>query len=440
MRYKELNIDDILEIKKNNLPLSKEDIDFIVLSYNMGKINDAKIMDFMRLIQVDNFSYEETYYLADALARTGEMWDLSSKQGLVVDKISIGSFSDATTLIFMSILASLGVKNIKLLSKKYGNFNNSLDRFNLFKGFNAKISEAEFLNKLNELSAGLYEDENKIAPADARIYALSKKYGITSIPLTAASILARRFAMGANVLVFDVKTGEGAMFESEEYATTLGKYLVETAKLAGVNAVSLITNLDEPLGSSIGVRAEVEEVLMSLRSDKSIYGSKLLEVARELVIVALMTAGVTDSRLMAGKMFDEAIESGKALDKFKEIITSYGGEYLDFKHTPDKLLDGVTVSYICAKEDGYVNNIIISNIINSYVKLSSGGNRKKDENAGIVLLVSEGDKIEKQTKLARVFYNIDNTKFTQTISDIRNSIKINQTKPQTTRTVYKVIV
>ena len=110
-----MNIDDILEIKQNNLPLTKEEIDFIISSYNVGKISDAKIMDFIRLVKNDNFSYEETFYLADALARTGKRFDLSAKQGLVVDKISIGMFSDATTLIFMSILSSLGIKNIKLI-------------------------------------------------------------------------------------------------------------------------------------------------------------------------------------------------------------------------------------------------------------------------------------------------------------------------------------
>lgn len=435
-----MNIDDILDIKKNNLPLSKEEIDFIILSYNMGKISDAKIMDFMRLITVENFSYEETYYLADALARTGEMWDLASKQGLVVDKISIGSFSDATTLIFMSILASYDVKNIKLLSKKYGNFNNSLDRFKLFKGFDAKIDENQFLNKLAQLSAGLYEDENKIAPADARMYALSKKFNIKSIPLTAASILARRLAMGANVLIFDVKTGEGAMASSEEHATTLATYLVEGAKLAGLSAASLITNLDQPLGVSVGVRSEVEEVLASLRSDKSMYGSKLLEVAKELVIVALMTAGITDSRIEAGNMFDEAIETGRALDKLKEIVTSYGGEYTDFKHTSEKLLGGVTISYICSKIDGYVSDIVISKLVDSYKKLASRDGKNKDENAGIVLLVREGDKIEKHTKIARVFYNINNNNFTSTIADIRNAIVISESKPQNTKTVYKVVI
>ena len=438
MRYRNLNIDDILEIKKNNIELSKEEIDFIIFSYKMGKINEAKILDFLRLIKDDNFSYEETYYLADAIARTGEMFELASKQGLVVDKISIGSFSDATTLIFMSVLASLNVKNIKLLSKEYGNFNNSFDRFKLFEGFNAKIDQYSFLRRLSKSSAGLLEDDGNIAPVDLKFYQLSKKYNISSVPLLASSILARRFAMGANVLIFDVKTGEGSLIDSVAKADLLASYLVECSKLAGKEAVSLITNLDQPLGSAIGVRCEVEEVLTCIRSDKNLYGSKLLEVARELVIVALMAAGITYNRIDAGKMFDDAIETGAARDKLKEIIRVYDGEFVDFKHTADKLLSGTTVSYVCSKQSGYVSDIVISKIIDSYKKLSLL-NEEKDLNAGIVLLVSEGDKVEKGDKLARVFYNIENLNYFSTIADIRDSIAISEEKKIVNKTIYKVI-
>ncbi len=435
-----MNINDILEIKQNNIPLSKEEIDFIISSYQSGKINDAKILDFMRVIKEDNFSVEETFYLADALARTGEMWDLSSKQGLIIDKISIGSFSDATTLVFMSVLAALGVKNIKLLSERYGTFNNSLHRFGLFKGFNAKISQNEFLNKLNELSAGLYQDESKIAPVDEKMYTLAKKYHISSIPLTAASILARKFAMGANVFIFDVKTGEGSSFATEERAQLLGKYLVEGAKLGGVTAVSLITNSDEPLGASIGLRCEVEEVLSGLRSDKSLYGAKLLEVAKELTVLALITAGVAAGRIEASKMFDSTIDDGSALNKFREIIVSYGGEYMDFNSTADQLLIGVAVSYITAKSSGYVSDIVINDVIQSYLKLSNSGKKDFDKNAGIVLLVREGDKIEKDKKIARIFYSIDNKSFCNTLSDIRKSIVIQEGKPSMKKTIYKVVL
>lgn len=435
-----MNITEILDQKKNNHSLSKEEISFIISSYNRGKINDAKMLDFLRIIDVDNFSYEETFYLADAIARTGEMLNIKNKVGEVVDKHSAGSYSDATTLIFMSVLAAIGVKNVKSLSSVYGEFNNSLDRLNLFKGFSAKISNDELIKNIENVGAAVFEENEDFAPVDKRIYRLCKKFRIESIPLTTASILCKKIATGASTLVFDVKTGEGAMFNSEIYAETLAKYLVNCASLAGFKASSVITNLDQPLGSSIGLRVEVEEALSVLRSEKSLYSSKLLEVAKELVINALLLSEKASNRPDASKMFENAISSGMALDKFRELINTYGGEYVDFKHTPDKLLDGVTVSYLCSPINGYINDIVISRVISAFENLHGYKSKNIDNNAGIVLLVGEGDKIEEGAKLARIFYNIKNKNFASTINMLRDSIEIRQAKPQQKKIFYKVIV
>jgi len=270
-----MNITEIVEQKKNNQSLSKEEISFVISSYNSGKINDAKMLDLLRIIDVDNFSYEETYYLADAIAKTGKMLNIKKELGEVVDKHSAGSYSDATTLVFMSVLAAIGVKNVKSLSNVYSEFNNSLDRLNLFTGFSAKISKSKLIEIIENVGAGVIEEDEDFAPVDKRLYKLCKKFRIESIPLTAASILCKKIATGASTLVFDVKTGEGAMFSSEIYAETLAKYLVESSKLAGFKASSVITNLDQPLGSSVGLRVEVEEALSVLRSEKSLYSSKL---------------------------------------------------------------------------------------------------------------------------------------------------------------------
>lgn len=435
-----MNITEIVDEKKNNHNLSKEEISFVISSYSRGKINDAKMLDLLRIIDVDNFSYEETYYLADAIARTGNMLDIKKQLGEVVDKHSAGSYSDATTLIFMSVLAAIGLKNVKSLSSVYGEFNNSLDRLNLFSGFSAKISKAKLAEIIENVGAGVFEETDGFAPVDKRIYNLCKKFRIESIPLTAASILCKKIATGASTLVFDVKTGEGAMFKSEIYAETLAKYLVESAKMAGFKASSVITNLDQPLGSSVGLRVEVEEALSVLRSEKSLYSSKLLEVAKELVINALLLSEKATNRPDASKMFEEAISSGLALDKFRELIKAYGGEYVDFKHTPDKLLDGVTVSYLCSSNTGYISDIVISRVVGAFENLQGINQRSIDKNAGIVLLVGEGDKIDEGGKIARIFYNIKNKNFASTINILRDAIEIRQTKPQQRKIFYKVIV
>lgn len=434
-----MNISEILEQKQNGLSLSKEEISFIILSYYQGKLNEAKMLDFLRLIDENNFSYEETFFLADALAKTGRKLDIKKDVGFVIDKHSAGEFSDASTLIFMSVLASLGVKNVKSLSDVYGSFNNSLDRLRLFDGFDARISRDRLVQIINKTNAGVIEEDD-FALVDKKLYILAKKFNINSIPFTAASILAKKIATGASALVFDVKTGEGAMFQSEIYAETLAKYLVESAKLAGFLVSSVISNLDQPLGSSVGLRVEVEEALSVIRCEKSLYASKLLDVSKELVINALILSDPTILRPDAAKLFDDAINSGTALNKFREIISEYGGEFVDFKHTPEKLLDGIHVSYLSANKSGYVNDIVISRVFNAYMNLAFRNGKLKDENAGIVLMVGEGDKISEGDKIARIFYHIDNKKFSESVTMLKKAFRISQSKPQQRKILYKVII
>lgn len=434
-----MNISEILEQKQNGLSLSKEEISFIILSYYQGKLNEAKMLDFLRLIDENNFSYEETFFLADALAKTGRKLDIKKDVGFVIDKHSAGEFSDASTLIFMSVLASLGVKNVKSLSDVYGSFNNSLDRLRLFDGFDARISRDRLVQIINKTNAGVIEEDD-FALVDKKLYILAKKFNINSIPFTAASILAKKIATGASALVFDVKTGEGAMFQSEIYAETLAKYLVESAKLAGFLVSSVISNLDQPLGSSVGLRVEVEEALSVIRCEKSLYASKLLDVSKELVINALILSDPTILRPDAARLFDDAINSGTALNKFREIISEYGGEFVDFKHTPEKLLDGIHVSYLSANKSGYVNDIVISRVFNAYMNLAFKNGKLKDENAGIVLMVGEGDKIYEGDKIARIFYHIDNKNFSESVTMLKKAFRISQSKPQQRKILYKVII
>lgn len=435
-----MNINEIVEEKKKGLSLSKEEIDFLIFSYNNGKISDSKMIDFMRIVNESNFSYEETYYLANALARTGTMYNIFSKVGFTVDKHSAGSMSDPATLVFMSVLASIGVKNVKVLSSEFGDYGNTLDRFKVFNGFNAKISEKELKNKIEKHGVGVIEDTGQIAPADKRLYRLRKKYNITSTPLVASSILAKKIAMGATALIYDVKTGEGAIVPSVSYANTLAEYLVNSSKLAGFLVACVITNLNQPLGSSLGVKVEIEEALAILKSERALYDSKLLDVSRELVIMALILSKVAEGRSEANKMFEEAITSGRALDKFKEIVNAYGGRFDDIYSGEHSLLEGVAISYIVANDDGYVEDVVISKLMDGYLTLSNKTNNTSDKNAGIVLLVREGMKVDKGEKIARIFYSIDNENFFNSVSKIKESIVLSKTKPNIHKVFYKVIV
>ena len=435
-----MNINEIIEEKKNGLTLTKEEINFIVKNYQKLRISDAKMIDFMNEINESNFSYEETFYLAEALAQTGEILNIKNDVDFVIDKHSAGNISDPTTLIFMAVMATLGVKNVKVLSGSYGDFGSSLQRFKFFKGFNAKITKNELVKIINKIGFGVLEESGQIAPIDKKLYTLRKKHKITSIPLIAASILAKKIATGVNAIVFDVKTGEGAIYKTESFSLTLAKYLVNVSKLAGINAVGVVTNLDQTLGSSIGPREELEEAINVLRCERSLFGAKLLDVARELVVVALMLTKRAKGRSEASEMFDYAINSGLALDKFRELILHCGGEYEDFKHSAQRLLSGVAVSYITSNESGYINDVVLDKLINSYKHLSRGNGDYYDANAGVVMMVREGTKVNYGDKLMRVFYSIDNEFFCSSVEELKSSIVISKTKPSTHNVFYKVII
>jgi len=431
-----VDINEIINKKTKNNSLSKEEIFFVVSSYNNSKINDAKMIEFMNVVNENNFSYEETYYLAEALADTGIRLNISEKVGFVVDKHSAGSVSDPVSLLFMSILAALDIKNVKVLSKDFGDYGNSLSRFKMFKNFSAKISEEELCDNIKSIGVGLYEEVGQIAPLDKKLYKLRKKANIQNIPFISASILAKKLATGASAYIFDVKTGEGAILPDEQFAYTLAEFLVNTSKIAGVPAVSVVTNCNQPLGCCVGGRVELEETISALRIDNSLYDANLLDIVRELVIVTLCLIKRCKGRMEASELFDEAIKSGLALIKFKQLIHAYGGEYQDFKHSAQILLDGVTVSYITAKDSGYVYDINLKKLVNAYQTLTKG----KDKNAGIVVLVREGQKVNVSDKLVRVLYSFNNSCFCESVKEIKDSIVIEKNKPAKNKIFYKIVL
>lgn len=431
---------EIFEKKKRGLELSDKEIDFVVQSFDLGRISNDNMIEFMKIINQNNFNYKETYYFANAIAKTGELINISDKVGYVIDKHSVGMYSDVSTLIFMSVLATIGLKNVKVLSGEYGEFRNSLDRFKVFKNFDAKISHERLAEIINKTNAGVIEETGQIAPVDKKLYKLRKQENIVSVPLIASSILAKKIATGTKAIIYDVKAGEGAFATDAKTASILAEYLVESSKLAGLDVAAVITNLDQPLGSSLGIRAEIEEMIVALRSERSLFEARLIDVARELVIVALCLTKVANGRSEASNMFEEAILSGKALDKFREIIKEYGAVYEDFKHSAQTLLDGVAISYITAQESGYVHDINIQGLIGGYETLSLQDNNKIDKNAGVVLLIKEGSKVNFGDKLARVFYSFDNKQFFRAINPILDSIKISKSKPSVYKIFYKVVL
>lgn len=434
-----MDINKLIEKKKKGEELSREEIELCINSYSLNKISDNKMISFMKIIDETNFSYRETYFFADAMAHTGKMINISSKLGEVVaDKHSAGKLSDPTTLIYMSVLASLGIKTVKVLSGYFGNFRNSNDRFSAITNFNFKVKEKKLITSLEQFGMGVCEDRD-ISPVDKKLYHLRNRENIVSIPLIAASILSKKIATGSNLIVFDVKSGEGAIGEGENFAIKLAEYLTNAGKLANINCASVVTNLDEPITSNIGNKAELKEVVVALKNEGKLYDSRLLDVAKELVVIALMLSKKAKSRSEAGSMFDEAITSQKAYNTFKQFVEFYGGTLDDIENRPS-LLDGVSTTYLLSNDSGYISNIKISALRDSLQLLNQKSSGSPDKYANIELLINEGTKVEVDQKIARLLFSIDNKNFFKAKETLQSAYEISKTKPPKKDLFYKLIV
>ncbi len=432
-----MEIIEILEEKKQGKELEKEEIEFIIYSLLSKKISEEKMVELMRLINTSNFSYRETYYLADAMAKSGKYFT-PDEIGFAVDKHSAGIASDASTLIFLSVLASLGVRTIKGISSDYGDFRNSLERLNSFDGFNAKINREKIVKNLNEIGCAVFDESQEFAPADIMTYKLRRRFKINSAPLVAASILSKKIASGASVVVYDVKTGEGAISPEAGYSQTLAEYLVRSSELAGIKAAAVISDLNQPISATIGSRVELEEVVSALTTKEPMFDEGLLAVSRELVIMALILAGKADGRGEAAEMFDKSILSGEALKTFQQFVESYGGNYGQIDKQ-QSITSGVATSYLTSDEDGYIHDVYLRGLIDGYNNLADGI-KGGDKQVGVVLLKREGAKVVRGEKIVRIYYSFDNKNFAKARKLLMDSITITKSKPSPSKILYKVVV
>lgn len=424
-----------LRDKKNVVELSEHDIYEFACAVENNQLSDKQILEFVRYFG-ENATNNQVYWLAKYMAKSGDMLQLSQELGYCVDKHSAGSFSDGMSIILMSVLASLGVRFVKVVSSTYGIHGNLLDKLTKFKGFSCGIDKQLMIQKASWCGVGLYQDNGNIAPVAGKIYTVCKENNLLIEPVVSASILATKIATGANMTVVDVKSGEGAV-DGVKNPTILANRLVDVGKMAGLQVIAVITDFNWPISASVGVGLELLEIKDTLSDAKEYKGSNLLKLAKEMAICVLMSSKLATSRSLASEMFDNAVESGKAYNKFCEIIETYGGEVYSIGRT-EKLMD-TAVSYITSDFDGYVSDIKLANLYDSinYVISHKG---EYDSNAGLVLMCAEGDRVKFGQKLAKVFYSHDNKRYFKVVKDLYKSFEITKSKLATTNLFIKVVV
>lgn len=391
-----MNIIDIITKKKNNLSLTKEEIEYAVNGYLRDEIKDYQMSSLLMAIVINGMSLEETINLTDVMINSGDVLSFPSLK--VVDKHSTGGVGDKTTLVLAPLVASLGIDVAKMSGRGLGHTGGTIDKLESIKGFRVDLSEEEFVKQIEDIGVAIISQTGNITPADKKIYALRDVTGTTeSIPLIASSIMSKKIASGAEGIVIDVKVGNGALMKNINQARELSNYMIEIGKHYNKKVVCILTNMNRPLGFSIGNSLEVIEAINCLKGN----GPKdLEEVVLSLGSYMINLANNTDIN-KAREMLKQNIANGKGYAKFEEMVLHQHGDINDIK-VSDKVIS------VKSTKEGFITSIDTSKLGN-IVKNIGGGRLKKDDEidytVGIILNKTVGDLVFENEELLKIIIN-----------------------------------
>ena len=396
---------DIIEKKRDGGELSDEEIAFFVKGYTDGEIPDYQASALTMAIFYKGMSERETATLTMNMAKSGDMLDLSPIKGIKVDKHSTGGVGDKTSLVLGPMVAAVGVPVAKMSGRGLGHTGGTIDKLESFPGFVTGISTEEFFDNVNNIGIAIAGQTGNLAPADKKLYALRDVTAtVESIPLIASSIMSKKIAAGADVIVLDVKTGSGAFMKTEEKSLALAREMVAIGNNVGRRTMAIISNMDEPLGYAVGNALEVIEAINTLSG----HGPKdLYELCLELGSHMVVGAGIADDVIEARAMLAEAVSSGRALDKLAELVKAQHGDERAVYDT--SLLPKASIVHeVKADRDGYVKRIVCDQVGLSAMVLG-GGREKKDSEidlaVGIILAKKVGDKVKAGETIATFYAN-----------------------------------
>ena len=387
-----MNILEIIAKKRDKKVLSKEEIDFFVKNYTNGNITDYQAAALIMAIYINGMNYEETTSFTLAMAHSGEVLDLS-ELGMVVDKHSTGGIGDKITLILMPIIASLGIPSAKMSGRGLGFTGGTVDKLESIPGYNTNIDISEFINNVKNIGISLMGQTLNLAPADKKIYALRDTIScVESIPLIASSIMSKKIAAGAEKIVLEVTVGSGAFMKNIEDATKLSETMIGIGNLADKETICILTNMNQPIGYSIGNSLEVIEVVEALNGNMQ---DDVKDIILSLGSYMMKLAGKGDDIEQNKKMIMENINNKKALNKFKELIKNQGGDVSYIEDT-SKFEKAKYIIPIKSEKIGYIKSMDNEKI--GYISSSLGAGRLKKEDkindkVGIIINKKIGDKV-----------------------------------------------
>ncbi|NHM75671.1 pyrimidine-nucleoside phosphorylase [Staphylococcus sp. 11007852] len=427
---------DMISKKRDGHALTSEEIKFIIDGYTKGEIPDYQMSSLAMAIYFQDMTDEERAALTMAMVESGDQIDLSDIEGVKVDKHSTGGVGDTTTLVLAPLVAALDIPVAKMSGRGLGHTGGTIDKLEAVEGFHVEISEAEFIKLVNEAKIAVIGQTGNLTPADKKIYALRDVTGtVNSIPLIASSIMSKKIAAGADAIVLDVKTGNGAFMQTVEDAEALAHAMVKIGNQVGRQTMAIISDMNQPLGLGIGNALELKEAIDTLKGEGPEDLTELvLTLGAQMVVLAKKAETLEEARVK----LQEVIDNGAAIEKFKTFLSNQGGD-ASVVDDPSKLPTAQYTFELPAKTAGVVSEMVANEIGIASMMLGAGRQTKEDDidlAVGLVLHKKIGDKVEKGESLLTIHANQEDVEAVK--QKLYDNITISDSA-ETPKLIYKVI-
>jgi pyrimidine-nucleoside phosphorylase len=429
---------DIIYKKREGKSLTRAELEFLITGYVKEEIPDYQISAWAMAVFFQGMDAQETADLTMLMAESGDMIDLSPITGTKVDKHSTGGVGDTTTLVLAPLVAAAGLPVAKMSGRGLGHTGGTIDKLESIPDFNTSLSEDKFFDNVNQHGLAVVGQTGNLTPADKKLYALRDVTAtVESIPLIASSIMSKKIAGGADAIVLDVKTGNGAFMKDKSSARKLAQAMVNIGKQTGRKTAAYLTDMNQPLGKAVGNALEVKEAITTLRGEGP---ADLTELCIELGAGMLKLADKVTELEAGKKLLREKLNSGAALAKLKEMIIAQGGnpavvEDLTMLPTAENSLE------ITAAKSGYIKKIEAIEVGLAAMLLGAGRENKDsqiDLAVGLELKKKIGDQVEKGESLAVIYYNSAQN-LAEAKAKLEQSFTISSDKPASNKLIYEII-
>ncbi|MBW7888894.1 MAG: thymidine phosphorylase [Bacteroidetes bacterium] len=398
-----MTANEIIRKKREGNSLTSEEMQFLLLGYVNGEIPDYQISAFLMAVFFRGMNTEETVEFTRLMLHSGVVVDLSAISGKKVDKHSTGGVGDKISLPLAPIVAACGVPVPMISGRGLGHTGGTLDKLEAIPGFDVNLTIDEYKKVIAETGLVMIGQTKEIAPADKKMYALRDVTStVECIPLIAGSIMSKKLAEGIDALVLDIKTGRGAFMQSYERSLELAQTLVSIGNKFGKETVGFITDMNQPLGYAIGNWLETKESIDCLRGE---HIPDVMELTYVLGGAMVMLGGKADSIEEGIDRCKEVVETGRAFNKFVELVKAQGGDSKFLLH-PEKYPPAKYSEIISSREDGFISEIDSLELGLSGITLGAGRTKVDDvidPKAGILLKKKIGDKVKKGEQIAEIF-------------------------------------